>query len=173
MVQIKATVKLRRRGNLANHIARLTKGLEGPTKVKVGLPRGASPAGVIQIAIWQHFGTAGSQTNFISNGVGGFGGPIPARPFITVAMWRHRNEIRRNLRRIAEAVVQRGTPLSAELPRLGLYGAGLIQGQIQSNMGPPNSALTVRIKGSSRTLIDEGRMVQSVTWTLAEGSGAR
>lgn len=170
MVAIRTKVTLRRRGDLAGHIAKLIKGLQGPTKVKVGFPAGASPASVIDIAVWNHFGTAGSGTGFVRNGIGGFGGPIPPRPFITVAMFRHRNEIRRNLRRIAEAVIRDGTPVSRQMPRLGAYGAGLIQGQISSNMGPPNSTLTVTIKGSSGTLIDSGRMRQSVTWQLVPGT---
>jgi hypothetical protein len=171
MVSIRAKVTLRRRGNLANHINRITKGLEGPTKVKVGFPAGKSPADIVQIAIWNHFGTGGSQAGFVSaNGIGGFGGPIPARPFITVAMFKNRGEIRMNLRKIAQKTIQQGIPVSREMPKLGAYGAGLIQGQIASSMGPPNSALTIRIKGSSGTLIHSGRMNQSVTWALVPGA---
>lgn len=170
MVAIRAKVRVQRKGSVTRQIERINKALYGPKAVKVGFPAGASPADIVQIAVWQHFGTAGSGKGFVRNGIGGFGGPIPPRPFITIAMFRHRNEIRRNLRRIAEAAVRDGTPVSRQMPRLGAYGAGLIQGQIASNMGPPNSALTIRIKGSSGTLIDSGRMNQSVTWALVAGS---
>jgi hypothetical protein len=44
----------------------------------------------------------------------------------------------------------------------------LLQAQIASNMGPPNKPMTIYLKGSSKTLIDSGRMMQSVTWAIDE-----
>ncbi|KRE07452.1 hypothetical protein ASE63_22395 [Bosea sp. Root381] len=151
MVAIRTKVTLRRRGNLANHIAKIEKGVAGPTAVKVGFPAGKADADVVSIAIWNHFGT--------SRG-------IPARPFITIAMFKNRREYRAALRKIAKATVENGTPLVAQLPKLGALGAGKIQDQIAANTPPPNAASTVLRKGSSRTLIDTGRMRQSVTWEV-------
>lgn len=151
MVQIKTKVTLRSRGNLANHIAKIEKGVQGPKAVKVGFPKGKADADVVSIAIWNHFGT--------SRG-------IPARPFITIAMFKNRRQIRAALRKIAEGTVQNGTPLATQMPKLGALGTGMIQDQIASNMPPANAPATIRQKGSSRTLIDIGRMQQSVTWEI-------
>lgn len=151
MVTIKTKVTLRRRGNLANHIAKIEKGVQGPKAVKVGFPKGKADADVVSIAIWNHFGT--------SRG-------IPARPFITLAMFKSRREIRDALRKIAKNTVDTGAPIAAQLPKLGVFGVGKIQDQIASNMPPANAPSTIRQKGSSRTLIDSGRMRQSVTWEV-------
>jgi len=156
MVSIRSKVTFRRRGDLKGHILKIEKALQGPSKVKVGLPAGKSPADILDIAVWNHFGT--------SRG-------IPARPFITVAMFKGRGEIRMNLRKIAYSVTVNGKPLTPELEKLGAYGAGKIQDQIASNMPPPNAASTIAQKGSSRTLIDTGRLRQSITWALDYGSG--
>lgn len=155
MVAIRTKVTLRRRGDLANHIAKIERGLQGPKAVKVGFPAGKADADVVSIAIWNHFGT--------SRG-------IPPRPFITIAMFKNRRQIRAALRKIAKMQVADGTPVSRSLPKLGALGAGMVQDQIASNTPPPNAPSTVRQKGSSGTLIDTGRMRQSVTWALEAGT---
>lgn len=157
MVAIRAKVTLRRRGDLRGHIQKIEKAVAGPTKVKVGLPAGASPADLVQIAVWNHYGT--------SRG-------IPPRPFITVAMFKGRGEIRANLRKVAYQVTVNGRPMTPELQKLGAFGAGKIQDQIASNMPPPNAASTIAQKGSSGTLIDTGRLRQSITWQLDGAGGA-
>ncbi len=152
---IRATVTHRHRGDLAKHIEKITRGLEGPRKVKVGFPKGKADKDIVSIAVWNHFGT--------SRG-------IPPRAFITIAMFKNRSEIRANLRKIAKATVEQGIPVSRQLPKLGAYGTGIIQAQISANTPPPNAASTIRQKGSSGTLIDSGRMRQSVTWALDIGT---
>jgi hypothetical protein len=155
MVVVRTKVTHRHRGDLAKHIAKITKGLQGPRKVKVGFPAGKTDKDVLSIAIWNHFGT--------SRG-------IPPRPFITIAMFKNRGAIRSDLRKIASSTVAKGIPVSRQLPKLGAKGAGMIQDQIAANTPPPNAPSTVKQKGSSRTLIDSGRMRQSVTWALDVGT---
>jgi len=156
MATIRVRTTLRQRGDLRGHVQKIEKALAGPTAVKVGLPAGKAPADIVQIAVWNHFGT--------SRG-------IPPRPFITVAMFKNRGAIRANLRKIAEGVVVKAKPLTPELQKLGAYGAGLIQDQIASSMPPANAPSTIAQKGSSGTLIDTGRMRQSITWELDGASG--
>lgn len=157
MVTIRTRTTLRQRGDLRGHVQKIERALAGPLKVKVGLPAGKAPADIVQIAIWNHFGT--------SRG-------IPPRPFITIAMFKARAEIRTNLRKVAYQVTVNAKPLTPELQKLGVYGAGKIQSQISSNMPPPNAPSTIAQKRSSGTLIDTGRMRQSITWELDGGSGA-
>jgi hypothetical protein len=172
MVTIRTKVTLRRRGNLRGHIQKIEKALAGPHKVKVGLPAGKSPADVLQIGVWNHFGTAGSQTNFVRNGVGGFGGPIPPRPFITAAMFRYRGAIRSDLKAAARSIVVNGRPMPAVLELIGEKGKGYVQATMSAGVGAPNVPLTVKIKGSSKQLIDQGRLWDSMTWAYDYGSGS-
>lgn len=168
---IRAKVTIRRRGNLRGHVRKIEKAISGPTKVKVGLPAGKSDADLVQIGIWNHFGTGGSQTNFLSdNGIGGFGGPIPARPFITVAMFKHRGAIRIDLQRAAKLVID-GSPMGLQLAKLGQKGSDFVKQTIQGGVGAPNAPLTIKIKGSSKQLIDNGRLFAGITWALDDGAG--
>jgi hypothetical protein len=64
-----------------------------------------------------------------------------------------------------------GKPMTPELQKLGAFGAAKIQDQIASNMPPPNAPSTIAQKGSSGTLIDTGRLRQSITWALDDGIG--
>ena len=166
MVQIRTKVTLRRRGNLANHIAKIEKAVKGPTSVKAGFPAGRAGKDIVQIAVWQHFGTAGSGKPFKTERGGGFGGPIPPRPFITVAMFKGRRQVRNELRKQAYDITVNGKPMAQALFALGSLGRDLIQKQITSNMGPPNSPTTIRLKGSSGTLRDSGNMFQALTWAV-------
>jgi hypothetical protein len=144
---IRATLTVTRKGDASKHVDKIVKASKGPTSVKVGLPKGKAAANVIEYAVYNHEGTV----------------HIPRRPFITVAMFKGRAEIRGVMRTIARGVIEGKSDLRVGMEKLGLKGAGLVQSQISSNMGPPNKASTVRQKGSSTTLIDSGRMRQSIT----------
>lgn len=151
---IRASVTVSRKGGMDKHVQKIIKAAQGPKSVKVGLPKGKAAANVIEYAVYNHEGTV----------------HIPRRPFITVAMFKGRGELRGDMRKIAKSVVSGKSTISRQLPKLGLKGAGLVQDQIASNMPPGNAASTIRQKGSSGTLIDTGRMRQSVTWEIETGT---
>lgn len=124
--------------------------------VAVGFPAGKVKATEIQKALWNEFGTKG----------GGWGGPIPERPFM-------RNSIRNNKAKYQAALKSSGAKIlvgngdmEMALRRLGILAQGDIQSEITSLASPPNSPVTIKLKGSSNPLIDTGRMRQSVTWEL-------
>ena len=125
---------------------------KAPKGVRVGLPKG-SDGGVLDIALYNHFGT--------SRG-------IPPRPFITIGIAKKRGEIRASLRQIAKSVVEGKYDLGTGMEKLGQLGQQAIQDQIGSNMPPPNSPATVKAKGSSKTLIDTGRMRASITFQVED-----
>ena len=49
---------------------------------------------------------------------------------------------------------------------IGAYAADVIQQRIVDLKDPPNSPITILLKGSSNPLIDQGHMRQSVTWEV-------
>ncbi|KAA0970813.1 hypothetical protein FPY71_10075 [Aureimonas fodinaquatilis] len=124
--------------------------------VKVGFPAGEAGNDTIQKAIWNEFGTRG----------GGWGGPIPERPFLRNAMRANQNRYREAMRHAAYELLHGGTSLHAILARLGGMAQGDIQSEITSLSSPPNSPVTVKLKGSSNPLIDTGAMRQGVTWKV-------
>lgn len=152
----------------------------GPTAVKVGFVKGEADADVIQRAIWQEFGTKGSGKPFVKKAkggkmIGGFGGPIPERPFMRNAMRenasKYRNMLRQGAAKIIRAVAEganAGTTIRLALRQLGVTAQGDVQASIISLTSPPNSPLTIALKGSSNPLVDTGEMHNKVAWKIDE-----
>lgn len=132
----------------------------GPTQVKVGFPAGKSDGAVINRAIWNHYGTRGGASG------GGWGGPIPPRPFILQTIRNHRRKYLEALKTSASKLVRGETTLLTVMNKLGVQVQGDIQAEIDSGNFVPNSPTTVEMKGSSRPLIDTGEMRQKVTWQV-------
>lgn len=91
---------------------------------------------------------------------------IPARSFMRTA-------IDENLKQIDSFVSEQYRHISEGTmtidQALGLIGqavTGLIQRKIRQITQPPNAASTIKIKGSSKPLIDFGQMVQSVRYVI-------
>ena len=146
--------------------ASLPKVLRGPNRVKVGFPAGEVDADQIQIAIWNHFGTSGSGKGFKTKRGGGFGGPIPERPFLSNAMRNHRADYRSEMKRSARKVLRGETAIRTVLKSLGQTAMQDVQKEMISLSSPPNSPVTIALKGSSNPLIDQGNLRDAVTWKV-------
>lgn len=158
------TAKVQRR--TYRDVSDLALKLKGPTKVKVGFPAGKADGDIVMRAIWNEFGTRGSGQAFMTDRGGGFGGPIPERPFMRGAMRANRGKYQRAMSAGAREILQSGSSLRSVLSRLGIIAQGDIQSEITSLQSPPNSPTTIRLKGSSNPLIDTGEMRQKVTWKV-------
>ncbi|PHP66545.1 hypothetical protein CSC94_12715 [Zhengella mangrovi] len=132
--------------------------IRGPKHVKVGFPAGKAGGDVVARAIWNHYGTRG----------GGWGGPIPARPFLSNAMRDNRKKYVQAMLASASKLMRSKTTLGAVMPKLGILAQGDIQSEITTLSSPPNSPVTVARKGSSNPLIDSGEMRGAVTWKVEE-----
>lgn len=140
----------------------LPKSIPGPSKVKVGFPKSKASASNIQKAVWNEFGTRGGASG------GGWGGPVPERPFMRNAMRDNRGKYRDGMATAARKILTGDASMSATLSKLGIMAQGDIQGEITSLSSPPNSPVTIALKGSSNPLIDTGAMRQAVTWQIDE-----
>ncbi len=143
--------------------------LPGPNRVKVGFPAGEADADNIQKAIWNEFGTRGGASG------GGWGGPIPERPFLRNAMRNNRASYKAAMKASASTIMEQvalGKRPADEkrkaLKRLGIKAQGDIQDEITSLKSPPNAPTTIRLKGSSNPLIDTGEMRNAVTFKIEE-----
>ena len=58
---------------------------------------------------------------------------------------------------------------SMALRKLGIKAQGDIQAEITSLSSPPNSPVTIKLKGSSKPLIDTGEMRAAITFKIKEG----
>lgn len=136
--------------------------IPGPSKVKVGFPKSAASGSNIQKAIWSEFGTRGGASG------GGWGGPVPERPFMRNAMRDNRGKYKDAMKTSAAKILRGDTGMTIVLAKLGILAQGDIQSEITSLSSPPNSPVTIALKGSSKPLIDSGEMRQAVTWKIDE-----
>lgn len=159
-MRIRVTSKVQTRGDLSARIAKIRKSAQGPKSVKVGLIAGLSSAKVIEYGVYVHEGTAGGASG------GGWGGPVPPRPFLQVAMFKHRAQFKQMTRAAAKKVLSGDGDLRQQLNAIGLNGVNWVREQISSNMAPANSPTTIKIKGSGQTLIHSGAMLANITYKV-------
>lgn len=158
------TVEVKRRKVV--DLAKVQTSLRGPKKVAVGFPAGKSDGSAIMKAIYNEFGTRGSGKGFGTERGGGFGGPIPERPFLRSAMRDNKGKYRIAMRDAAKHLLYGGTSLSTVLSKLGIMAQGDVVQSIVTWTSPPNSPVTIAIKGSSKPLTDTGNMQQSVQYEV-------
>lgn len=136
--------------------------LKGPTKVKVGFVAGESDSFAIEKAVFNEFGTKGGASG------GGWGGPIPERPFMRNAMRDNAGKYRRDMKTAAANILKGETSLRTVLSKLGIAAEGDIRDEIDALSSPPNSPVTIALKGSSNPLIDTGAMIDNVRYKVDE-----
>lgn len=99
-----------------------------------------------------------------------FGSPkanIPQRSFIRSA-FQDPTELQKISTRVVKALIDGKVDLSEALDIIGSWGATQVRNNVTQGDGiaPPLKPETVQKKGSSRPLIDTGRMINSVTWEV-------
>lgn len=154
------TAKLRRTKHV--DMSKIQTSLRGPKKVKVGLPSGEADQDNINKAIWNHYGTKGGASG------GGWGGPIPERPFLSNAMRDNVSSYRLAMKTSAKKLLVGQTSLNTVLSKLGIKAQGDVQGEITSLSAPANSPVTIALKGSSNPLIDTGELRGAITYKIGD-----
>ncbi len=108
------------------------------------------------IALWNEQGTDG----------GGWGGPIPERPFMRDTFDQQFNKWGRTADGAISAILTgRKTPKTA-FSLLGELSEADIKKAIASGDWTPNSPVTVALKGSSTPLINGGSLRQSIRYEV-------
>ena len=138
--------------------------------VKSGFPEGKEPGAatrskanakpydnmseVARVAAWNEFGTR----------------TIPSRPFFRTAIDGSREKIFEKVSQFADLALVGKKTVDQAFELLGLFMQGIIRASIRSNIQPPNTLKTIAAKrGSTRTLIDSGQMINSVTFVKVQG----
>ncbi|MDD3443221.1 MAG: hypothetical protein PHW89_08155 [Sulfurimonas denitrificans] len=93
--------------------------------------------------------------------VNNFGLGVPKRPFMSVAFASNVNKYRKMIAKNIGKMKQRQL-----LSQIGAVGEGDVKKTIVDFKNPPNSDLTIKIKGTDNPLIDSSHMVGSVSWAL-------
>lgn len=110
---------------------------------------------ICDIAAWNELGTVN----------------MPSRPFIRKSVDENESKINAFLQSKKDDLV-RGISAEQVLKEIGIFQKDLIQEKITEGSFVSNAESTVRQKGSSKPLIDTGRMRQSVNYVVQKkGSG--
>lgn len=128
-------------------------------EVRVGFQAGKATeedgTDICDIAAWNELGTV----------------HIPARPFLRQSVDDNVSKINSFLQSKKKDLM-RGVTAEQVLKEIGIFQKDLIQEKITEGQFTPNAESTVKKKGSSKPLIDTGRMRQSVNYEIkSKGSG--
>jgi hypothetical protein len=128
-------------------------------EVRIGFQHGKATeedgTDVCDVAAWNELGTVN----------------MPSRPFLRKSVDENEGKINSFLQSKMKDLV-RGVSAEQVLKEIGIFQKDLIQEKITEGSFAPNAESTVRQKGSSKPLIDSGRMRQSVNYVIQKkGSG--
>ncbi len=100
-------------------------------------------------------------------------GRVPQRSFIRSTFKDHEAEYEKLTAKVLKGVVEGKIPLKTGLDLLGSKMVADVNKKVRTvGVPPPLSPVTIARKGSSRALIDTGRMLAAVTWvTRLKGGG--
>lgn len=116
------------------------------------LAHGEQKTTILDIATWNEYGMG-----------------VPERSFIRD--WADGNEARNSQRltKIATEVLKGAYTVEVGLLRLGALFKGEIQSRISQGISPPNADITIKLKGSSTPLIDDGQLRSSIMAKVGKG----
>lgn len=122
-------------------------------EVRIGFQHGKATeddgTDVCDVAAWNELGTVN----------------MPSRPFLRKSVDENEDRINGFLQS-TKADLVKGVPAEQILKEIGIFQKDLIQEKITEGSYEPNVASTIRRKGSSKPLIDTGRMRQSVNYEI-------
>lgn len=98
---------------------------------------------------------------------------VPERSFIRRTFIAKRDELVKMCARLCREVITRGMNVEKAYALLGQWGAAEVKKTITEGEGvpPPNAPRTVLAKGSSRPLVDTGRLVGAISYEVVSESG--
>lgn len=128
-------------------------------QTRVGFQRGTAAdedgADMADVAMWNELGTEHS----------------PSRPFMRQSVDNNASKVTAMCGHQLRALAQGKTTAKEALQQIGVMQKALVQAEITNGSFAPNAPYTVAKKGSSKPLIDTGRMRASVTVEVTEKGG--
>lgn len=147
---------IRKKGNVdLNKVLKELKGLG----VSVGIHRAEGEVEGTTVALIGAVNEYGSED-----------GHTPERSFMRSSYSENIKKYKANIRAIIKAVVAGKYTAKVGMGRLGKKAELDIKAKIASNIQPANAASTIKQKGSSSTLIDDGHLISSIRWEFNDPS---
>lgn len=124
-------------------------------EVRVGFQQGKATeedgTDVCDIAAWNELGTVN----------------MPSRPFLRMSVDDNSDKINSFMSAQKRSIIN-GELADRILKKIGIFQKDLIQEKITEGGFAPNAPSTIKAKGSSKPLIDTGRMRQSVNFEIKQ-----
>lgn len=124
-------------------------------EVRVGFQQGKATeedgTDVCDIAAWNELGTVN----------------MPSRPFLRMSVDDNSDKINSFMSAQKRSIIN-GESADRILKKIGIFQKDLIQEKITEGSFAPNASSTIKAKGSSKPLIDTGRMRQSVNFEIKQ-----
>lgn len=153
---MKQSVKIKGLNELEQKIL---KSINESLTLKVGI-FGKQDSDIVKIAAVNEFGT---ETAGVNHNV-----KIPERSFLRSTFIEKKQNIERGVRANIKKVIAGMITQKELMDKTGLAITRFIQEKILSNIPPENADITKERKGSSHTLIDTGRLLNSIKHEVAE-----
>lgn len=93
---------------------------------------------------------------------------IPERSFLRVPLRQNQDNISKAFRALTGKVARGEITLIQMLDQIGARAAGYCIEAIENGIAPPNADSTIKAKGSSTPLVDQGRMKGSITHVVED-----
>lgn len=110
------------------------------------------PITVADVAAWNEFGTERA----------------PARPFMRQTATNNKDKITKHANNALKKAIKSGGGAAEVLNSIGAFTKGRMQKEIRDGEFEPNAPSTIAKKGSSKPLIDTGRMRQSIVYVIKQ-----
>lgn len=159
---IRPTVSLINTQQVEQALKDLAKRMTGPTKVLVGVPKGA---GTYEDGLT--LATVAAVNNF-----GSADGLIPPRPVLQPAVEKGAPQYQRLAEVMIPKVLSGQMEMRMLLEQMGTLAEGHVKQEITDLRTPPNAASTIAAKGSDNPLIDTGAFRQSIRYVVDDGKEA-
>ncbi|MEX2901317.1 hypothetical protein AB3967_08305 [Pseudomonas rhodesiae] len=153
---IEPTVSLVNKQQVEQALKALARKLQGPTRVLVGVPKGAGTyedgLTIATVAAVNNFGSAD--------------GLIPERPFLAPAITKGAPQYQRLAEVMIPKILSGEMTIQTLLEQMGNLAEGHVKQEITDIRTPPNAASTIVAKGSDNPLIDTGALRQSIRYVI-------
>lgn len=103
-----------------------------------------------------------------SNEFGTADGHVPERSYLRSTVDDGQSEVADDLQKALTEAVDGTRDIRTGLERVGAKWVGKVQDKIKSHPGPPNAPSTIARKGADATLVDTGRLRQSIDYELRD-----
>tara|TARA_R110000868_G_scaffold220188_1_gene471292 strand:- start:1679 stop:2155 length:477 start_codon:yes stop_codon:yes gene_type:complete len=107
------------------------------------------------------------------NNFGSYSEHIPARPFGSTTVPVFKDKIMDFFQKEMADALKGKRAVKQAFDRVGFVVAGFMKQNLSTGKWAPNAPLTIKLKGSSKPLIDTGEMRRAITWVSKKIRGSK